>query len=81
MDKYIYLKNDEGKENGLRLRIRNLKFSSDAVFGTYSDIIGLNSTSDVSDNQFSAELEKNPDAASVKTGNFTQRVKVDIDYY
>ncbi|EBW6041348.1 TPA: hypothetical protein ACWV6C_004496 [Salmonella enterica subsp. enterica serovar Muenchen] len=81
VDKYIYLKNDEGKENGLRLRIRNLKFSSDAVFGTYSDIIGLNSTSDVSDNQFSAELEKNPDAASVKTGNFTQRVKVDIDYY
>ncbi|HAF8819380.1 TPA: hypothetical protein G5V04_004991 [Salmonella enterica] len=79
-DKYIYLKNDENEENGLRLRIRDMKLSKDAVFGSYSNIQPLNSTSDVSVNQFSAELEKNP-AATIKTGNFTQRVKVDIDYY
>ncbi|HFW5354563.1 TPA: hypothetical protein ACIBXN_005176, partial [Salmonella enterica subsp. diarizonae serovar 48:i:z] len=57
---YIYLKNDENEENGLRLRIRDMKLSKDAVFGTYSNIQPLNSTSDVSVNQFSAELEKNP---------------------
>ncbi|EKS5219359.1 hypothetical protein QB938_004886 [Salmonella enterica] len=79
-DKYIYLKNEEGNENGLRLRIRDMKLSKDAVFGSYSDIIGLNSTSEVSSNTFSAELEKAP-GATIKTGNFTQRVKVDIDYY
>lgn len=79
-NKYIYLKNDEGEENGLRLRIRNQNFSRDTTFGQYSDIIGLNSTSEVSSNIFTAELEKNP-AVSVKNGNFTQRVKVDIDYY
>ncbi|HGA9038285.1 TPA: hypothetical protein ACIT51_005179 [Salmonella enterica subsp. enterica serovar Java] len=80
VDKYIYLKNEEGNENGLRLRIRDMKLSKDAVFGSYSDIIGLNSTSEVSSNTFSAELEKAP-GATIKTGNFTQRVKVDIDYY
>ncbi|EFQ6967389.1 fimbrial protein [Salmonella enterica] len=79
-NQYIYLKNEEGNENGLRLRIRDMKLSKDAVFGSYSDIIGLNSTSEVSSNTFSAELEKAP-GATIKTGNFTQRVKVDIDYY
>ncbi|ELC2816087.1 hypothetical protein ABL142_005393 [Salmonella enterica] len=80
-DKYIYLKNEEGEENGLRLRIRNMNFSRDEVFNSSGNIIGLNSTSGLSMNTFSAELEKNPSAGSVKNGNFTQRIKVDINYY
>ncbi|ECZ8128200.1 fimbrial protein [Salmonella enterica] len=80
-NKYIYLKNDDGEENGLRLRIRNINSSTDAVFNTYSNLIPLRSTSGVSSNMFSAELEKNPSAGTIKTGSFTQRVKVNIDYY
>lgn len=80
-DKYIILKNDADKNNGLRLRIRNINTSKDAVFGNYADIIGLNSTSGVSVNTFSAELDKDPAASGIMTGSFTQRVKVDIDYY
>ncbi|EBX7470144.1 hypothetical protein DS565_29145, partial [Salmonella enterica subsp. enterica serovar Bareilly] len=72
---------EEGEENGLRLRIRNMNFSRDEVFNSSGNIIGLNSTSGLSMNTFSAELEKNPSAGSVKNGNFTQRIKVDINYY
>ncbi|HAG0930200.1 TPA: hypothetical protein G8S40_004256 [Salmonella enterica] len=78
--KYIYLKNEEGEENGLRLKIKNMNFSRYDDFNTYGNIVGLESTSGLSMNTFSAELEKNP-SAPVKNGNFTQRVKVDIDYY
>lgn len=80
-NKYIYLKNRDNETNGLRLKIRNTTLSNDTVFGEFGDFTGLNSTSDISVNTFFAELDKDPSAESIKTGSFTQLVKVDIDYY